>query len=184
MGILGISAFLEMVVSENRLAHLFHMVPRSQELPTPQLALPVCLRGQINFFFSVLQSGAWECHRLRNVRLSSPAVTENSFSLEGAGLLALCGPWGRSRAESASLSSRPSVLVSASAVTHSTGSCLASLLGRFDRSVRSVPGAAVPRARPEEAWWEFRKVALAALLGSTAGQPLVFCKAGMSLVGG
>lgn len=54
MGILGISAFLEMVVSENRLAHLFHMVPQSQELPTPHLELRVCLRRQINLFFSVL----------------------------------------------------------------------------------------------------------------------------------
>lgn len=61
---------------------------------------------------------------------------------------------------------------------------LSRFAGRFDPSVRSTPGAAMHRARPEEAWWEFRKVVLAALLGSTARQQPVFCKAGMSSVGG
>lgn len=44
MGILGIVAFLEMVVSENSLehllhGHLFHVVSASPELPAPYLEL-------------------------------------------------------------------------------------------------------------------------------------------------
>lgn len=58
--------------------------------------------------------------------------------------------------------------------------CLAALLWRSDPSVRSTPGAAAHRARAEEAWREFRRMALAALRGGAAGQRLVLCKAGMS----
>lgn len=61
MGILGISTFLEMVVFENRLACLFHMVPLTRGLPATCFELRVCLRGQIDLFFHVLQSGAAVC---------------------------------------------------------------------------------------------------------------------------